>query len=130
MRAWLAVGTASGGAVVMMSRRYVQWFVPASLGLFVGMLVASITPKLPSIASMAAFLFGIAVLEVAIIVKARTGYHWPWEGETEWAQARSTKAYLRNFVLWLVVVLLLLALFTLWQFPGLKLPGIHVLNSA
>ena len=104
----------------MMSRRYVQWFVPASLGLCVGMLVASITPKLPSIASMAAFLFGIAVLEVAIIVKARTGYHWPWEGETEWAQARSAKGYLRNFVLWLVVVLLLLALFTLWQFPGLK----------
>lgn len=104
----------------MMSRRYVQWFIPASLGLFVGMLVASITPKLPSIASVSAFLFGIAVLEVGIIVKARTGYNWPWEGEAEWTETQPIRAYLRNFVLWLIVVLLLLALFTLWQFPGLK----------
>jgi hypothetical protein len=99
----------------MLSRRYVQWFVPASLGLFIGMFVASITPKLPSLATTSAFLFGIAVFEVAIIVKARTGYNRPWEGETEWAQARSTKAYPRNFVLWLILVLLLLALFTFWQ---------------
>jgi hypothetical protein len=104
----------------MISKRYVQWFVPTSLGLFVGMLVASITPKLPSIASTSAFLLGIAALEVALIVKARTGYNWPWEGEAEWTEARSTKAYLRNLALWLIVVVLLLALFTLWQFPELE----------
>lgn len=104
----------------MISKRYVQWFVPTSLGLFVGMLVASVTPKLPAIASISAFLLGIAVLEVALIVKARTGYNWPWEGEAEWTEARSTKAYLRYLVLSLIVVVLLLALFALWQFPGLK----------
>jgi hypothetical protein len=60
------------------------------------------------------------VLEVAIVVKARTGYNWPWQSEAEWAEARPIRVYLRNFVLWVVVVLLLLAVFTLWQFPGLK----------
>jgi hypothetical protein len=104
----------------MISKRYVQWFVPTSLGLFVGMLVAPITPKLPSIASTSAFLLGIAALEVALIVKVGTGYNWPWEGEAEWTKARLTKAYLRNLALWVIVVVLLLALFTLWQFPGLK----------
>ena len=62
-------------------------------------------------------LVGIATLFIAIVVKYRTGYNWPWEGPTEWAEARqtSTKAYLRNFALWVIIVLMLLALFTLWQ---------------
>jgi len=104
----------------MMSKRYVQWFIPVSFGLSVGMVVASITPKLPAIASISAFLLGIVALEVALLVKMRTGYNWPWESEAEWGEIRSTKTFLRNFALWLVVVVLLLALFTLWQFPGLR----------
>ena len=61
-------------------------------------------------------------LLVASLLKVRTGYNWPWEGPAEWAepQRNTMKAAWRNLVLWLVIVLLLLAFFTLWQFPGFR----------
>jgi hypothetical protein len=60
---------------------------------------------------------GITALLIAIFLKSHTGYNWPWEGQTEWAEAEAipAKRYLRNFALWAVIVVVLLALFTLLQ---------------
>jgi hypothetical protein len=56
-------------------------------------------------------------LLAAVLLKSRTGYHWPWEGSAEWDDAGegSAKFNLRSFFVWVFVALFLLALFTLFQ---------------
>jgi small-conductance mechanosensitive channel len=113
------------GVHVMDKKRVIQWLIPALFGIAIGILVAwTVEIWLPGRDAAAKYVsqFGIAALLIAILIKSRTGYNWPWEGATEWADAKATpyKAQLRNFALWVVIVIMLLALFTLWQFPGVR----------
>ena len=106
-------------------KRVIQWLIPALFGIAVGILVAWVVEIwLPGRDAAAKYVsqLGIAVLLIAILIKSQTGYNWPWEGATEWADAKATpyKAHLRNFALWVVIVIMLLALFTFWQFPGVR----------
>ncbi len=106
-------------------KRVIQWLIPALFGIAVGILVAWVVEIwLPGRDAAAKYVsqLGIAVLLIAILIKSRTGYNWPWEGATEWADAKATpsKAHFRNFALWVVIVIMLLALFTFWQFPGVR----------
>jgi hypothetical protein len=109
----------------MEKKRAIQWLVPALLGMSLGIIVAWIVEIwLPGPDAVAKYVspFGIAACLTAILLKSRTGYNWPWEGSAEWAEAETTsvKFHLRNFAVWVVIVLVLLVLFTLWQFPGFR----------
>jgi hypothetical protein len=109
----------------MDNKRVMQWVIPLLYGVGVGIIVAwNAELWFPTHDAVAKYvsLLGIAALLVASLLKVRTGYNWPWEGPAEWAepQRNTMKAAWRNLVLWLVIVLLLLAFFTLWQFPGFR----------
>jgi predicted membrane protein len=108
------------GMCVMDKKRVIQWVIPLLYGLAVGIIVAwTVEIWLPGQDAVAKYVspFGIAAIFIAILLKLRTGYNWPWEGSTEWAepQATSMKAHLRNFAIWVVIVLLVLAAFTMLQ---------------
>jgi hypothetical protein len=107
---------------VMNNRRLIQGLIPLLYGLFVGMFIGwSVELWLPGHAAVAwryLSLFGIAVLLLAIFLILRTGYSWPWEGPAETAPM-SSKAYLRNLMPWLVVVVLLLVVLVSFQ-PGFR----------
>lgn len=93
--------------------RVTQWLIPFLYGVAVGIMVAwNAEVWLPARDAISKYvsLFGIAALFIAILLKYRTGYNWPWEGPTEWAEAGRAS---RKASLWLIIVLLLLALFTL-----------------
>jgi hypothetical protein len=110
----------------MDNRRMVQWLVPLLHGIAVGIILTwSLVLWLPgggNALSKYAPIFALVAMFAALLIKSRTGYNWPWEGPAEWAQAprTSAKTWLVNFALWVGIVFLLLALFTLWQFPGFK----------
>jgi hypothetical protein len=109
----------------MDNKRAMQWLIPLLYGAGIGIIVAwNAELWFPTYNAVSKYVsqLGIAALLVATLLKVRTGYNWPWEGSTEWAepQRNTTKAAWRNLVLWLVIVLLLLAFFTLWQFPGFR----------
>jgi hypothetical protein len=113
------------GTLIMVNRRAIQWLIPLLYGVGLGITICwNVEIWLPDRDAVSKYvsLLGIAALLIATLLKSRTGYNWPWEGPAEWAEARETsmKAHLRNLVLWVVIVLLLLALFTLWQFPGFR----------
>jgi hypothetical protein len=106
------------------SKRVVQWLIPLLYGVAVGIIIAWITEILipgRDAASKYVSLFGILALLVAMLVKSRTGYNWPWEAAAEWAEPGqiSIQFSWRKFALWTLVVLLLLALFTYLQ-PGFR----------
>jgi hypothetical protein len=109
----------------MDNKRVIQWLIPLLYGVGVGIIIAwSVEIWLPATDAVSKYvsLFGIAALLIATLLKSRTGYNWPWEGPAEWGEARQTsmEAHLRNLGGWVIIVLLLLALFTLWQFPGFR----------
>jgi hypothetical protein len=109
----------------MDNKRAMQWLIPLLFGISVGILIAwGAEAWLPVRDAVSKYVsqFGIAVLLIATLLKVRTGYNWPWEGSAEWAEPQqiSMKAVRRNLVLWLIIVVLLLAFFTLWQFPGFR----------
>lgn len=109
----------------MDNRRVIQFTIPLLSGIAIGILVAwGVEALLPARDAVSKFgtLLAVGAIFAAMLLKMRTGYNWPWEGSTEWDQARPilTKVYLRYFVGWIVVVLLLLVFFTLWQFPGFR----------
>jgi hypothetical protein len=109
----------------MDNKRALRWLIPFLYGVSVGILIAwGAEAWLPVRDAVSKYVsqFGIAVLLIVTLLKVRTGYKWPWEGAAEWAEPQQiwTKAVWRNFVLWLILVLLLLAFFTLWQFPGFR----------
>ena len=101
----------------MEKKRVIGWLIPALYGFAVGILVAWMLENVGRGRDSVFQLFGIAALLIATYLKLRTGYNWPWEGQTEWAQAQviPAKAYLRNFGVWVAIVLALLVLFTLVQ---------------
>lgn len=102
----------------MEKKRLIGWLIPSLHGFAAGILVAWIVENVGAGRNVVFELFGITALLISIYLKSRTGYQWPWEGQTEWAEAEaiSPKVYLRNFGLWLVFVIVLLVLFTLLQF--------------
>jgi hypothetical protein len=107
---------------VVDKRRLIGWLIPLLYGIAIGIFVAwageNLVPGRGAVAKYVFELFGIAALLTAILLKSHTGYNWPWEGQAEWAEAEAipAKRYLRNFALWAVIVVVLLALFTLLQF--------------
>jgi Mn2+/Fe2+ NRAMP family transporter len=109
----------------MSNRRIIQWLIPLLYGIAVGIFIAwgaeALLPARDVVAKYVS-IFGTASLLVAVLLKSRTGYNWPWEGQAEWAEPNpaATNTYVRNLALWIVIVLLLLALFTLWQFAAYK----------
>ena len=109
----------------MDNKRVIQWLIPLLYGVGLGILIAwSAEAWLPVRDAVSKYVsnVGIAALLIATLLKVRSGYNWPWEGSAEWAEPQriGTKAVWRNLVLWLIIVLLLLAFFTLWQFPGFR----------
>lgn len=101
----------------MDKKRVIGWLVPALYGFAVGIFVAWIVENVGAGRDAVFELFGIIALLTASYLKLRTGYNWPWEGQTEWAEAQAipAKTYLRNFGLWVAIVVVLLVLFTLLQ---------------
>jgi hypothetical protein len=113
------------GHRLMPNRRLIQWLIPLLYGISVGIFIAwGAEAWLPARDVVAKYVSvcGIASLLVAVFLKSRTGYNWPWEGQAEWAEPNpaATNTYIRNLVLWIVIVLLLLAMFTVWQFVTSK----------
>jgi hypothetical protein len=106
---------------VVDKRRLIGWLIPVLFGIAIGIFVAwageNLVPGRGAVSKYVFELFGITALLTAIFLKSHTGYNWPWEGQTEWAEAEAipAKHYLRNFALWAVIVVVLLALFTLLQ---------------
>jgi hypothetical protein len=108
----------------MNNRRLIQALIPLLYGLFIGIFIGwGVETWVPGPAHAAAWrylwLFGIAALLLASFLILRTGYTWPWENPAERVAAPSTKAYLRNLVPWLVVVVLLFGALLLFQ-PGFR----------
>jgi hypothetical protein len=101
----------------MDKKRVIGWLIPALYGFAVGILVAWIAQNVGPGRDAVFELFGIMALLIATYLKLRTGYNWPWEGQTEWAepQAIPAKTYLRHFGLWVAIVVVLLVLLTLLQ---------------
>jgi len=101
----------------MDKKRVIGWLIPVlygfAIGIFVAWVVGNVGPGRDSVFES----FGIMALLSATYLKLRTGYNWPWEGQTEWAQAQviPAKTFLRNFWLWSAIVVALLVLFTLLQ---------------
>ena len=109
----------------MDNKRVIQWLIPLLYGVGVGILIAwGVEAWLPVRDAVSKYVsnVGIAALLIATLLKVRSGYNWPWEGPAEWAEPQRirTKTVWRNLALWLIIVLLLLAFFTLWQFPGFR----------
>jgi hypothetical protein len=105
----------------MDKKRLIGWLIPTLFGFAVGILFAWMAENVGHARNAAFEIFGPTAVLIAVFLKLRTGYNWPWEGETEWgeAQAISTKGHLRNFGLWCAIVIVLLVLFTLFQLgPG------------
>jgi glucose-6-phosphate-specific signal transduction histidine kinase len=106
-------------------KRLIQWLIPFLFGMGIGILILwNVDLWLPhdAIARTAAELFGTAALLVAVLVQVRTGYKWPWEGGAEWFDRQVAAVGFRRYMLWLIVwiiiVLLLIALFTFLQPHG------------
>jgi hypothetical protein len=110
------------GCRVMNNSRLIQGLIPLLYGLFVGIFIGwSVELWLPGHAATVwryLSLFGIAALLLTVFLILRTGYSWPWESPAETA-AVSPKAYLRNLLPWLVVVMLLLVVLIFFQ-PGFR----------
>jgi hypothetical protein len=105
------------------NRCVIQFAIPLLYGIALGtMLAIGLQYSLPvrDAVKEFGFLIVIPALLAAIALKKRTGYNWPWEGTAEWAESRPIPmtAWGRHFAAWIVIVLLLLGGFTLWQFPG------------
>src|ERR1700722_16298659 len=83
---------------VMDKKRVIGWLIPALYGFAVGTLVAWIAQNVGPGRDAVFELFGIMALLIATYLKLRTGYNWPWEGQTEWAKPQTipAKTYLRN----------------------------------
>jgi hypothetical protein len=103
------------------NKRLMQWLIPLLFGFGAGITIAwTVEIWVPGRGVVGTYVapFGIMALLATALLKSRVGYHWPWEGSAEWDEAGegSTKINLRGFfVFWVFAVLLLLALFTLFQ---------------
>ena len=108
---------------VTMNRRVIQWLVPFLYGLGLGIFIAwTVGIWLPFRGGVAYLsFFAVALVLLATFIRVYTGYRWPWEGPGEWSDTPeiATRQFVRNFVVWIVVVIVLLVIFTLRQ-PGFR----------
>jgi hypothetical protein len=85
------------------NKRLMQWLIPLLHGIGLGIIIAWIVEIwVPGRGVVGTYVapFGIMTFLAAVLLKARVGYHWPWEGSAEWDEAgeESTKINLRRFL--------------------------------
>jgi hypothetical protein len=117
---WLVAPDEPSEVRAMNMKRAIQWLIPLLYGISLGAggawIVELLLPGRDAAATYASP-FAIAAILVAVFLKLKTGYNWPWEGLAEWSEPAPMKGRTIALwlVIWLVIVLLLLAVFTLRQ---------------